>query len=75
MMKVLEDEEISEDELRAAIRKGTLAGTLVPVLDDATPSPVPVHLVHPQARLVAPKIRAFVDFAAPRLKGVLDRLG
>ncbi|MEQ8842912.1 MAG: elongation factor G [Acidimicrobiales bacterium] len=33
MMKVLEDEEISEAELMAAIRKGTLAGVLVPVLN------------------------------------------
>jgi elongation factor G len=33
MVKVLEDEEISEDELKAAIRKGTLAGDLVPILN------------------------------------------
>jgi elongation factor G len=33
MVKVLEDEEISEDELKAAIRKGTLAGELVPILN------------------------------------------
>jgi DNA-binding transcriptional LysR family regulator len=50
-------------------------GTLVAVLDAATPPPLPVHLVHPQARLVAPKIRVFVDFAAPRLKSVLDSVG
>jgi elongation factor G len=33
MMKVLEDEEITEDELKAAIRKGTLENGLVPVLN------------------------------------------
>ncbi len=33
MMKVLEDEEISEEELKAAIRKGTLEGGLVPILN------------------------------------------
>ncbi|MDW3220746.1 MAG: elongation factor G [Acidimicrobiales bacterium] len=33
MMKVLEDEEIGEDELMAAIRKGTLEGNLVPILN------------------------------------------
>ena len=33
MMKVLEDEEISETELKAAIRKGTLENGLVPVLN------------------------------------------
>jgi DNA-binding transcriptional LysR family regulator len=49
-------------------------GRLVPVLDACTPPPQPVHLVYPQARLVAPKVRAFVDFAAPRLKAALDQL-
>lgn len=49
-------------------------GKLVPVLADVAPPQQPVHLVYPQARLVAPKIRAFVDFAAPRLKAALDRL-
>jgi len=33
MMKVLEDEDISEEELMAAIRKGTVAGDLVPILN------------------------------------------
>jgi DNA-binding transcriptional LysR family regulator len=43
------------------------AGTLVPVLAELAPPPVPVQLVYPQSRLVAAKVRAFVDFAAPRL--------
>ena len=33
MMKVLEDEEVTEEELKAAIRKGTLEGGLVPILN------------------------------------------
>ncbi len=33
MMKVLEDEEVTEEELKAAIRKGTLENGLVPVLN------------------------------------------
>ena len=33
MMKFLDDEEISEDELHAAIRKATIAGEIVPVLN------------------------------------------
>ncbi len=33
MMKVLEDEAVSEAQLKAAIRKGTLAGELVPILN------------------------------------------
>lgn len=49
-------------------------GKLVPILDAFTLPPQPVHLVYPHARLVAPKVRAFVDFAAPRLKTTLDRL-
>jgi DNA-binding transcriptional LysR family regulator len=50
------------------------SGSLVPVLDAFTLPPVPVHLVHAQSRLIAPKIRAFVDFAAPLLRETLDRL-
>ena len=50
------------------------AGDLVPVLPNFLPPPVPVQLVYPQARLVAGKVRAFIDFAAPRLSGVLDAL-
>lgn len=49
-------------------------GTLVPVLDGLAEPPRPVHLVYAESRLVAPKIRAFVDFAAPRLKAMLDDL-
>ena len=43
-------------------------GRLVPVLERFAPAPVPVQIVHPHARLLAPKIRAFVDFAAPWLR-------
>lgn len=49
-------------------------GRLTTVLDDVAPSPVPVHLVYPQNRLIAPKLRAFVDFAAPRLRETLATL-
>lgn len=49
-------------------------GSLVPVLSDVTPPAVPVHLIFPQSRLLAPKLRAFVDFTAPRLKRMLDDL-
>ncbi len=50
-------------------------GRLVPVLDRYTPLPVPVHLVYPHSRLIASKVRAFVDFAAPRLQRILEELG
>lgn len=49
-------------------------GKLVTVLDTFTAPPRPVHLVHLQSRLIAPKIRAFIDYAAPRLKETLARL-
>ncbi|KRP97021.1 MULTISPECIES: LysR family transcriptional regulator [Bradyrhizobium] len=36
--------------------------------------PLPVHLLAPQGRFDVPKVRAFVDFATPRLKGYFERL-
>lgn len=39
------------------------AGTLVPLLQDYEPEPLPVHLVFPGGRHLAPRVRAFVDFA------------
>ncbi len=48
------------------------AGSLVEVLGAFTPPAVPVQLVYPQSRLMAAKVRAFIDFAAPRLAGALD---
>lgn len=51
------------------------AGALVPVLPSYAPQPVPVQIVYPQSRILAPKIRAFVDFSAPRIKATLDGLG
>jgi DNA-binding transcriptional LysR family regulator len=38
------------------------------VLADAEPQPFPVHLVSPHGRLSIPKVRAFADFALPRLR-------
>jgi len=49
-------------------------GLLVPVLEAFTPPPAPVHLVHAHGRLVAPKVRAFLDHAAPRLQESLAAL-
>ena len=56
------------------ISDAVAAGKLVPVLEDWAPAPAPVHLVHQQGRLVPPKIRAFMDFAAPRLAVALGDL-
>jgi DNA-binding transcriptional LysR family regulator len=55
-----------QDELRS--------GRLVPVLEAYQAEPTPAHIVYPQARLLSPNVRAFVDFAAPRLRQGLAAL-
>lgn len=47
---------------------------LSPVLLHLCPPPVPVHLIYPESRLVAPKVRAFVDYTTPRLRSALPEL-
>ena len=49
-------------------------GRLATLLDGFMPPPAPVQLVYPHARLMAPKLRAFVDFAAPRLSAELAKV-
>jgi len=44
------------------------AGTLVTVLDAHRPAPTPVSLVHAAGHRAPAKLRAFLDFAAPRLR-------
>jgi len=48
-------------------------GTLVAVLDDFETKPLPVNLLHAAGRFLPIKVRAFLDFAAPRLKAQLAR--
>jgi DNA-binding transcriptional LysR family regulator len=43
-------------------------GRLVTVLGRFEPDPTPLSLIHSSARLVPLKLRAFLDFAGPRLK-------
>jgi DNA-binding transcriptional LysR family regulator len=50
------------------------SGKLLPMLLDYVPEEVPVHLVFPQSRLIAPKLRAFLDYSATRLKAELVQL-
>jgi len=50
------------------------AGDLNVVLADAEFPPLPVHLVTPPTRISVPKVRAFIDFAAPRLRAAFARL-
>jgi len=70
MMKILEDEEISEDEIKAAVRKGTLAGELVPILNGTAF----------KNKGVQPLLDAVVDFLpspldVPPVKGVDPKTG
>ena len=53
-----------------AVRRGELQV----VLANAEHPPVPVHLLTPNGRISMPKVRAFIDFAAPRLRSVFSRL-
>lgn len=47
---------------------------LVPVLADYRTAPLPVHMVHGGQPILPLKLRAFLDFAAPRLKARLALL-
>ena len=49
-------------------------GRLKIVLAEAEHPALPVHLVAPHGRMSVPKVRAFVDFAAPRLRSEFARL-
>ncbi len=48
------------------------AGQLVPLLRQFEPPPLPVHIVYVGGGPLPLKVRAFLDFAAPRLKAALE---
>ena len=50
------------------------AGKLALVLPAFESPALPVHIVTPEGRLSVPKVRAFVDFAVPRLKAQFARM-
>ncbi len=50
------------------------AGALVIIRREAEPEPWPVHLLHASRELTPLKLRAFLDFAAPRLKAQLSEV-
>jgi DNA-binding transcriptional LysR family regulator len=50
------------------------AGRLQVVLRDDEATALPVHLIMPEGRLSVAKVRAFVDFAVPRLKEDFARI-
>lgn len=45
------------------------AGRLKSLLREFEPEPLPIHVVYPQTRHLAAKVRAFVDFLAQRFAG------
>jgi len=70
MMKILDDEPISEADIKAAVRKGTLAGKLVPILNGTAF----------KNKGVQPLLDAVVDFLpspldVPAVKGVDPKTG
>jgi DNA-binding transcriptional LysR family regulator len=56
--------QVTSYQVEAAVR----AGQLLPVLREFEAAPTAIHLVHPSSRRVPLKLRAFLDFAAPRLQ-------
>jgi DNA-binding transcriptional LysR family regulator len=55
------------------VREAVAAGALRLILRPYEPDPLPVHAVYPAQSLLPLKLRAFLDFAAPRLKQALAR--
>jgi DNA-binding transcriptional LysR family regulator len=63
--------QVTSYQAEAAVRDGQL----VPVLREFESEPTAVQLVHPSSRRVPLKLRAFLDFAAPRLQERLLGVG
>jgi DNA-binding transcriptional LysR family regulator len=51
-----------------AVESAVAAGKLQIILQDYEPPEIPISLVYPSQRLLPLKLRAFLDFAAPRLR-------
>lgn len=49
------------------------SGALTAVMTDLEPEAIPVHLVHIGQAIIPLKLRAFLDFATPRLRAALQR--
>src|ERR1700688_843701 len=56
------------------IAEAVRRGELQVVLANAEHPPVPAHVLTPNGRMSVPKVRAFIDFAAPRLRSVFSNL-
>lgn len=56
------------------VAEAVKAGQLKVVLPDAEFPALPIHLLTPHGRAAVPKVRAFLDFAAPRLRETFGSL-
>jgi DNA-binding transcriptional LysR family regulator len=56
------------------VQNEVAGGSLVVLLPECEPPPVPVHLVTSSERLAFAKVRAFMDFAASRLRADFNRM-
>jgi DNA-binding transcriptional LysR family regulator len=52
------------------VKLAPAGGALTTLLDDFQPAPLPVNLVYAANRFLPIKVRAFLDFATPRLKRI-----
>lgn len=50
-------------------------GRLLRILEDFETPGAPVRMVYPHARLLSPRVRRFIDWAAPRLGAAIPRPG
>lgn len=57
------------------IAEAIRAGTLKTALEEFEPAPWPISLIHSEQGILPLKLRAFLDFARPRLKARLEALG
>jgi DNA-binding transcriptional LysR family regulator len=48
-------------------------GDLVPLLADWGSADIPVQFVYPHSRLISPRVRQFLDWAAPQLRTLLQQ--
>lgn len=55
------------------VAQALATGALVTILDEFRPPALPVHLVYVAGQYLPIKVRAFLDFATPRLKARLEQ--
>lgn len=54
-------------------REALVSGELVALLGDWTPTVIPVQFVYPHSRLISPRVRQFLDWAAPQIRIMLQQ--